>query len=76
VRYDTRTGFPDLTTAGAGAGVGVAFCEADGVCFTDLIEDAALLVAVWIWLAVIGGALSSTSQLHYIAISDELKDQL
>jgi hypothetical protein len=46
-----------------------AFREARGVCLVDLIEEAELLGTLCILLASIGGAVSSTSQLHYPEIS-------
>lgn len=47
-----------------------AFREAEN--FEDFVEDAELLGAVCILLASIGGAESSTSQLHYLEIRDIL----
>lgn len=59
VRYDTLTGF---------LGAAVEFLEA----VPDFTDDAALLGAVCCLIVEIGGAVSSTSQLHYLIVSDAL----
>jgi hypothetical protein len=73
VRYETLTFFPDLSGGIASklAILGIldeeACLDPEGVCFPDLTEDAALpFVDTEALMAAIGGALSSTSQLHYI----------
>jgi hypothetical protein len=70
VRYETLTFFPDLGVATASKLVILGMLDEDacldpvGVCFPDLIEEAALPFIDAALIAEIAGALSSTSQLH------------
>lgn len=74
MRYETLTFFPDFAIAVGGTSklviLGIleeeACLDPEGVCFPDLIEDAALPLVDCALIAAIGGAVSSTSQLHYL----------
>ena len=77
MRYDTRIGWSDFVGLSIfGIVVVEAFREARGVCLADFVEEAELLGTLCILLVSIGGAVSSTSQLHYLEISYELINPL
>lgn len=66
----------DTVVSSFGPAIADPLLDVEGVCFPDFIELAALPVAdCWILLASRRGAISSTSQLHYLGSVTQILDR-